>query len=318
MLTPVDASLPVAHVQPDSDANTYYSLFANKIEASWNVTNGLVIRLAADDPVFRVHAPLRALARFVPAGQSIDAGGSLMNEDSLVLKTWPTDFLKLSSEWNGVVPSLIILGNVDKNSIRSQAANLIAETPIVLDPAVIPTTVDGYMSGTQHLLIKSGSVVGEAGIDANTSTLPRRVTIRMYDTEGAELHPVYFLGLLGDLAGTDLTTHPLLAHFDFLAVTSPSLTGSLLCFEDPSNLGAYRTVDYGLFSTLTPHIQIVVSDASEAAALQVSIADGGGISHDISNLLAYDAANGTVQGGIPESATRLGMNVISIDRKSVV
>lgn len=284
-------AMPIAQPPPGVDPATYYAPFVDNVTASWSAEGGLVIRLSDADPIPTLFAPLRATARFVPNGQPIEPGERPVLEDTLVLKTWPVDYVNASPIVGGPVPALVVLSNVDRSSARSQVPEIVAATPVSVDQSALSTIAEDYMAGRTAILATAGVKLGTAGADTGTG-LRRRVTLRMYDQIGGELHPIFYLGKFADASGVDIAIHPLLRLLDFSSATDPSLSAQLVQIEEPNAAGNYRPADYGLFATSTPTVRLNIADAALAADLQVQLEDPTGERSDISSLFTYDQASG--------------------------
>lgn len=305
-------ALPVAQPPANTDPAAYYALFSSNIQASWSPASGLVIRLGAADPVPTLHVPLHALVRFVPSGQPLEEGGTPIVENTLVLRTWPVDFLKLGAALGEPVPALIVLGNVDRDTARDAGRKLVESAPIEIDPSAIADILDSYLEGSTKLLASASEKLGNANVDPNQPDLPRRVTVRMYDQAGSELNPLYYLQIFAELAGIDIDANPLLSLLDFASATEPSLISQLVQIEDPGSPGEYRPADYGLFATLTPRVQVTIPDGTAVGALEATITDPFNQTFDISDQFTYDTAGGAAFAILTDTVTDLGIHILSV------
>lgn len=204
---PVNVSMPMAVPHAGEDPLVFYSSFAPNLEVSWIPGKGFVVRVAADPKFARLHAPLKAAMRFVPAGVPL-TGGEVLETDTLVLQTWPVGLLALREELLVPPPAQIRFENVDTTELRTAVESLYSEINRSKAAA------DRFMEGGGLLRVKAGTAIGAASIapaNASTSPLPNLVVIRFVSAAGIELNPVSMLKAFADAAQVDNASHPLLS-----------------------------------------------------------------------------------------------------------
>ena len=198
-------SMPMAVPQQGEDPAAFYASFADMMQIVWTPGDDFVVRVASDSVFARLHAPLKAAMRFLPAGVVVDS--SEVYTDTLVLQTWPIGLFAVRALLSVPLPSEIRFGNVDVAAVRAAAAPLYAE--IHRSAAA----VDRFMEGKGLLRVKAGTPIGTAAVapaSAPLSPLPNLVTIAFRSADGADLNPVSVLGALADAAQVDRASHPLL------------------------------------------------------------------------------------------------------------
>jgi hypothetical protein len=196
-------AMPVAVVPEGIDTAAFYATFAGKVGAVPDA-GGLVIDLAGDPAIARLHAPLKAAMRFVVAGQVVD--GQAAAADTVLLETWPASYLSLRDRFSSPVPTRITLGPVEAQAVRD------AVTPLFTALGRSAAAVEQFMTGDGLLRVLAGAAVGAAALAASPSdpARPRRVALSMQDATGQPVNPVQFLAEAADLAGIDRALHPLL------------------------------------------------------------------------------------------------------------
>src|SRR4051794_24865241 len=110
-MTDAQLSMPVAVPSAGTDPTTFYSKFVGKLTPAWSPQTGLVVWVANEADIARLHAPMKAAMRFLPSGT--DVGGTPVSADTLLLQTWPTNYVAIKDEIRSAVPSEIRLENVD-------------------------------------------------------------------------------------------------------------------------------------------------------------------------------------------------------------
>ncbi|HWN43315.1 MAG TPA: hypothetical protein VNW71_13900 [Thermoanaerobaculia bacterium] len=202
----INISMPMA-VPPEGDAPAaFYASFNGMLQVVWAPGDDLVVRVAADAKFARLHAPLKAAMRFLPAGMTVK--GSVADTDTLVLQTWPIGLVALRAAVSGPLPSEIRFANVAVAEVRTVAATLYAAI------GRSAAAVDRFMEGKGLLRVKAGTAIGTATIapsSAPPSPLPNLVTIAFRSADGADLNPMSVLGAFADAAQVDRASHPLLA-----------------------------------------------------------------------------------------------------------
>lgn len=224
----VDYSLPIAVPPEGSDPVIFYGTFSGKISASWTPTTDLVVWLDASPDIARLHTPMKAAMRFVPTGTELD--GTPTTADTLILQTWPTDYVNAKQELTAAIPSVIQIENVDGSAVRAAVRTLF--TAIGRDEAA----VDNFMAGDGLLKVDAGTDIGAAaaGSGAPSPATPNQVKIHLYDGEGQTVNPVQFFSEVADQAGIDKTLHPLLSQLDlegWIEVVVVSMSGTPLVSE---------------------------------------------------------------------------------------
>lgn len=201
-------SMPLAVVPAGDDPATIYAGFAGKMMPSWSPSDGLIVWVAAENNIARLHAPTKSAMRFAPAGASV--GGVPLALDTLLLQTWPTTYVGIKNAIKTSVPSEIRFENVDAMAVRNSV------TPLFTAIGRSNAAVDAFMAGDGLLRVTAGIAIGAAAPtdDAPSAAVPNRVRILMFDSFGAPLNALQFFSNAADYAGIDKTQHPLLSQLD--------------------------------------------------------------------------------------------------------
>ncbi len=207
-MTDNQLSMPLAIPIEGVDPISYYLGFAGKLTASWTPTDGLVVWVASESTISKLHAPVKSAMKFVPAETVINEETIISN--TLVLKTWPTDYVSIKETFPSAVPSEIRIENVDSAEVRS------AVTPIFTAMGRSDTAVDEFMLGNGLVKATAGIPVGAAaaGSDGPSADTPNYVNISMFDGYGNSINPVQFLSDAAGIMGIDKDQHPLLSQLD--------------------------------------------------------------------------------------------------------
>lgn len=224
-----DFSMPVAVPPSGSDSAAFYGGFAGKLRASWTPAEGLIVWVAAEANIARLHAPVKAALRFAPAGASV--GGTRIEVNTLFLQTWPTAYTALKAAIRSPVPTEIRFENPDTAAVRN------AVQPLFTALGRAQPAVDAFMRGEGLLRVAAGTAIGAAaaaGAGAPSPATPNRVRILLFNSAGAALNPVQFFSDAADHARVDKVRHPLLSQLDlngWLEVIAADASGSPLADE---------------------------------------------------------------------------------------
>lgn len=203
----LELSMSLAVPDAGTDAQTFYASFAGRISASWTPGAGLSVWLASGEPFTRLHASTKAAMRFVPTGSVID--GSPVASDTIVLQTWPIDYVSIRESLAAEVPSAVHFENVDAPSVRAAATPLFAE---IGRPAAV---VDDFMAGNGLLRVGAGASIGAAAVaPGGPGGLTNNVGITLRGPDGSVINPVQFFAAVADNLSIDRALHPLLAQLD--------------------------------------------------------------------------------------------------------
>src|SRR5438105_15285461 len=185
-------TMPIAVPDTGIDPATYYTQFADNLDATYTEASGLLISVADDPTLARLYAPIKSAMRFAPAGTEIN--GTALATDSLLLATWPTTFPAAKTALGASAPAQLRFENVDAAEVRA------AVTPIYQAIGKGAEALDAFLAGNGALRVQAGDVVGLPATDAGAPpTTPRQMRLLAYDGAGVELNAVQFL--------SDLATH---------------------------------------------------------------------------------------------------------------
>lgn len=209
--TPPQFAMPIGLPADPLDAATQFAGLHSRLEAEINTSKSFSAWVV-NDPVYTgVHAMVRGLLVFVPAGR-VDAFGRTATTPTLMLKVWIVDYLKLKKFAGSVAPKLICYRNLDVTEVTNAVRTLIAASPSLAGRAA--TLLPQLMAGQGSLLVKAGAVIGRGAVEAN-SNVPsrvgrRRVDIEFQDESGAALNPGESIGCWQNAGGALVNDHPLL------------------------------------------------------------------------------------------------------------
>jgi hypothetical protein len=208
MMANTEFSMPMAVPPNGVDPLAFYATFAGRLLASWMPATGLEIWVAADIAVARLHAPIKAAMRFVPAGTPV--GGAPTTEHTIVLQTWPVSYVAIQDALASTVPSEIHMENIDPAAVRQ------AVTPLFEAIGRSAAAIDAFMAGDGLLRVNASTAIGAAApaAGAPAPATPNRVRIQLFDSSGRAVNPVQFFSDTADHVGIDKTQHPLLSQLD--------------------------------------------------------------------------------------------------------
>lgn len=202
-----ELNMPLAVPDVGTDPPTFYASFAGRISASWAPGAGLNVWLASGEPFNRLHAPTKAAMRFYPAGSIV--AGSPVATHTIVLQTWPLDYVSIRDSLRTEVPSAIHFANVDAASVRA------AVTPLFADIGRPAAVVDDFISGNGLLRVEAGSRIGAAAVaPGGPGGLTNNIGIVLRDQSGGVINPVLFFAAIADHLAIDKALHPLLSQLD--------------------------------------------------------------------------------------------------------
>ncbi len=211
------AAMPVA-VPPDgTDPTTYYAGFTNNFDASLIPGDGLRFWTTDDATLRKVHGILRGAMRYVDTGEVL-VGDELATAPSLLVKTWPTDFLVLRDGLLSPPIATITYEGVDASDVQSALEERIAEILGTVDPTELADMVSAFMSGSGSLVLAgTGSCIGGTALatDGPDPALTRGTTVRFWDANDLQIEAGTALEQLQELVETDLTGHPLTSAVTF-------------------------------------------------------------------------------------------------------
>src|SRR5688500_2935098 len=144
-------AMPVAHPAGAADPVAFYGTFAGKLTAAWVPGAPLAVRLDAAPAIAAIHAPMKSAMRFVPVGALID--GVAAAADTVVLATWPKDFLEAKETLGGAVPAEIRIANVDAPSVQAFAT---AQYATMAGSSA--ADVAAFMAGSGLLRVLAGKI----------------------------------------------------------------------------------------------------------------------------------------------------------------
>lgn len=228
----IKISMPMAVPPEGDDPAAFYASFNGMLQVVSAPGDALAVRVAADPKFARLHAPLKAAMRFLPAG--VPVNGSTADADTLVLQTWPIGLLALKTALSITPPSEIRFGNVDVAEVRAAAAARYTEI------GRSAAAVDRFMEGVGLLRVKAGTAIGAASVaplGSPPSPLPNLVTITLRSADGTDLSSMSVLLALAKAAKVDRASHPLLAILgsDWVEIRATDADGQPLA-ETPYTL----------------------------------------------------------------------------------
>lgn len=203
--------MPIGLPADPLDAATQFAGLRSRLEAEINTADSFSAWVVNDPMYTSVHAMVRGLLVFVPAG-GVDALGRTATTPTLMLKVWMVDYLKLKKLAGSAAPKLICYRNLDVTEVNNALRILIAGNPFLAGRAA--TLLPQLMAGQGLLLVKAGAVMGRGAVEVN-SNVPtrvgrRRVDIEFEDESGAALNPGESIGCWQNAGGAFVDDHPLL------------------------------------------------------------------------------------------------------------
>ena len=202
-----ELSMPLAVPPPGVDPSTFYATFTGKLIAAWSPATGLVVSVDPSPAIARLHAPMKAAMHFAPAGSTI--GGTPVQNNTLVLTTWPMTYATVKEILGPETPAQIRFENVDGTAVRA------AVEPLFTAIGRPASVVDDFIAGDGLLRVGAGIEIGAAAPDpAGSPSTPNGVKIKVLDATAADINPVQFLVEVATHLNVDKTLHPILAQLD--------------------------------------------------------------------------------------------------------